>query len=145
MGALISAGYFYVHNHDVIFERHACPRLFRLQAAPRMSALGHKQTLVQNVMSAKCQKRTSAKSHFLILERIRATRTRIGAATSETTPFTHRPDGLGGAKRKLYPLILTAGSQTVYLKRLQGMVIHSRHGARDGYTFNKLSALRSGD
>ena len=33
-------------------------------------------------------------------------------------------------------------SQTVYLKRLQGMVIHSRHGDRDGYKFNKFSALR---
>ena len=35
-------------------------------------------------------------------------------------------------------------SQTAYRKRLQGLVIHSRHGARDGYTFN-TSALRSGD
>jgi hypothetical protein len=29
------------------------------------------------------------------------------------------------------------------IKRLQGMVIHSRHGDRDGYTFNKFSAPRS--
>ena len=97
---------------------------------------------MHSMMSAKCQKRTSAKSHFLIIERIKATRTRIGAATSETTPSTHRPDGLGVAKRKLYPLILTAGSQTIYRKRLQGMIIHSRHGDRDGHTFNKFSALR---
>ena len=32
-------------------------------------------------------------------------------------------------------------SQTVYLKRLQGMVIQSRHGDRGGYTFSKFFAL----
>jgi hypothetical protein len=45
-------------------------------------------------------------------------------------------------KRKLYSIDTYRASQTIYLKRLQGMVIHSRHGDRDGYTFNKFSALR---
>jgi len=54
------------------------------------------------------------------------------------------------ASNKSYFLILNSvdtyrASQTIYLKRLQGMVIQSGHGDRDGHTFNKRPALRSGD
>ena len=35
-------------------------------------------------------------------------------------------------------------SQTVYLTRLQGMVIHNRHPFFDGNTFSKFFALRPG-
>ena len=41
-----------------------------------------------NEMSAKCQKRTSAKSHFLILERIRATRTNRRSDLRNDTFYT---------------------------------------------------------
>jgi hypothetical protein len=46
------------------------------------------------------------------------------------------------AKRKLYFVDTYRASQTIYRKRLQGMVIHNRYPFLDGNTFNKFSALR---
>jgi hypothetical protein len=71
-------------------------------------------------------------------------RTQPSSVRLRTTPVIeiYQITAAMSALGKLYALILTAGSQTIYRKRLQGMVIHSRHGDRDRHAFNKFSALR---